>query len=30
MVDGAEPTDDPLRVERANGSSPVWLTSFTQ
>jgi hypothetical protein len=25
MVDGAEPTDDPLRVERANGSIPVWL-----
>ena len=22
-MDGAEPTDDPLRVERANGSIPV-------
>jgi hypothetical protein len=27
MVDGAEPTDDPLRVERANGAIPVWLAT---
>jgi hypothetical protein len=29
MVDGAEPTDDPLRMERANGSIPVWLTKLS-
>jgi hypothetical protein len=28
MVDGADATDDPLPVDRANGSIPVWLTSL--
>jgi hypothetical protein len=28
MVDGVEPTDDPLRVD-ANGSIPVWLANST-
>jgi hypothetical protein len=28
MVDGGESTDDPLRMDRANGSIPVWAHFF--